>query len=95
MSKVTRANQAYGVLESVCEWDVGYSEERGEVIHVAEFEIYDDQTSGAGEYRWRLRADNGEVIADSGEGYTEKSDCKHGIDLVKSLAPTADLQDLT
>ena len=34
--------------------------------------IYQDT---AGEYRWSLTADNGEVIADSSEGYTERNDC--------------------
>lgn len=45
------------------------------------FEIYKD---GDGEWRWRLKASNGEIIADSGEGYKNKADCEHGIDLVKS-----------
>jgi uncharacterized protein YegP (UPF0339 family) len=62
---------------------------------MSEFEIYDDKTPGPGEFRWRLRADNGEIIADSGEGYKAKADCQHGIDLVKSEAPTAAVQDLT
>jgi len=30
------------------------------------FELYQDR---AGEYRWRLRHDNRNIIADSGEGY--------------------------
>jgi Domain of unknown function (DUF1508) len=30
-----------------------------------------------------LRAANGKIIADSGEGYVSKSDCQHGIELVK------------
>ncbi|SQI93044.1 YegP family protein [Aggregatibacter aphrophilus] len=45
------------------------------------FETYLDARS---EWRWRLRADNGKIIADSGEGYKNYSDCVHGIDLVKS-----------
>ena len=35
------------------------------------------------EWYWRLRGDNGEPIADGGQGYKNKSDCLHGIDLVK------------
>ena len=35
-----------------------------------------------GEWRWRLKADNGEIIA-SGESYKNKQDCLHVIDLVK------------
>ncbi len=38
----------------------------------------------AGEFRWRLVVTNGKTIADSGEGYRNKADCLHGIDLVKS-----------
>jgi uncharacterized protein YegP (UPF0339 family) len=34
-------------------------------------ELYQDK---AGEWRWRRVAKNGEVVADSGEGYTRKSD---------------------
>lgn len=38
-----------------------------------------------GEWRWRLRADNQKIIATSGgDGYKNKQDCLHGIDLVKS-----------
>ncbi|MGC9368821.1 MAG: YegP family protein [Paracoccaceae bacterium] len=43
------------------------------------FLIYKDS---AGEYRWRLQASNAKTIADSGEGYKNKSDCMHGIQLV-------------
>ena len=38
----------------------------------------------AGEWRWHLKADNGRIIADSGEGYKNLSDCDHAIGLVKS-----------
>jgi len=58
---------------------------------MADFQIYKDK---AGEYRWRLRADNYEVIADSAEGYVNKSDCEHGIALVKKLA-LAEIEDRT
>jgi len=46
----------------------------------------------AGYYRWRLFASNGKIIADSGEGYVNKSDCQHGIQLTKSSsnAPVVD-----
>ncbi|MGD9635711.1 MAG: YegP family protein [Pirellulales bacterium] len=36
------------------------------------FELYQDRR---GKYRWRLRAENGKVIADSGQGYTRKRRC--------------------
>jgi uncharacterized protein YegP (UPF0339 family) len=61
---------------------------------MAEFEIYEDQNN-PGEFRWRLRANNNETIADSGEGYTDKDNCEHGIDLVKQQSPGATVQDLT
>lgn len=43
---------------------------------MADFQIYIDSAS---EYRWRMRADNYETIADSGEGYAREADCEHGI----------------
>lgn len=36
----------------------------------------------AGEYRWRLRAKNGRIIADCGEGYKRKRDCKNAYDRI-------------
>jgi uncharacterized protein len=45
------------------------------------FHIYTDT---AGYWRWRLLAANNRVIADSGEGYNNKADCRSAIDLVKS-----------
>ena len=59
---------------------------------MADFQIYTDK---AGEYRWRMRADNYETIADSGEGYVKKSDCEHGIELVKRDAADAPVEDQT
>lgn len=55
------------------------------------FEIFRDS---AGEWRWRLRARNGEVIATSGEGYVHRRDCEHGIDLVRQSAE-AKIEDMT
>ena len=45
------------------------------------FQIYRDVSN---EWRWRLRAANHHTIAVSSEGYSNKSDCIHSIDLVKS-----------
>jgi len=61
-----------------------------EVNAVSKFQIYQDRK---GEYRWRLRARNGEIIADSNEGYSRKASCKHGIDLVKQQAASATVED--
>lgn len=45
------------------------------------FEIYKSK----GEWRWRLRAANGEIIA-HGQGYVRKIDCKHAVELVQESA---------
>jgi len=37
-----------------------------------------------GEWRWRLVASNGRIIADSGEGYKSEKECKDDIDRVKN-----------
>ena len=58
---------------------------------VMRFEIYRD---AGGEWRWRLRARNGEPIADSGEGYVRREDCEHGIALVRQSAE-AKIEDMT
>jgi uncharacterized protein len=63
-----------------------------EVNAVTKFQLYKDRK---GEYRWRLRARNGEIIADSNEGYSSKASCKHGIDLVKQQAANAEVEDQT
>jgi uncharacterized protein YegP (UPF0339 family) len=56
----------------------------------AKFEVYKDK---AGEFRFRLKAENGETIAIS-EGYTTKSACKNGIASVKRNAPVAEIVEL-
>ena len=58
----------------------------------ATFELYQDR---AGEFRWRLRHENGQIIADSGEGYTTKANAINGIESVKENAPDAPIEDQT
>lgn len=53
------------------------------------FELYKDR---AGEFRFRLKAANGEVIATS-EGYSSKSGALNGIESVKKNAPDARTDD--
>ncbi len=53
----------------------------------ASFEIFEDK---AGEWRWRLVHDNGNIIADSGEGYASKSNIKRAMDGVRKHAAAAD-----
>lgn len=57
---------------------------------MAKFTIYKDKS---GEYRWNLKAKNGETIADSAEGYSSKQNCERGIKLVKELAPLAPVEE--
>ncbi len=57
----------------------------------AKFEIYKDKT---GEFRFRLKAANGEVIA-SGEGYKTKKSCLDGVESVKKNAAKAEVVDQT
>ena len=47
------------------------------------FELYTDK---AGEYRFRLKAGNGEIILAS-EGYKQKSSAENGIESVRKNAP--------
>lgn len=54
------------------------------------YELYKD---GSGQFRFRLKAGNGEVIATS-EGYASKSGAQNGIDSVKRNA-ASDVVDLT
>ena len=51
------------------------------------FELYTDKS---GEYRFNLKASNGEVIA-SGEGYSSKSGALAGIESVRRNAADAEV----
>lgn len=55
------------------------------------FELYRDN---AEEWRWRLVASNGNIIADSGEGYSTKQGAKRGIESVKASAPAAPVREI-
>ena len=57
----------------------------------AKFEIY---TDSKGEYRFRLKAANGEVVA-TGESYKTKSGVINGVDAVKRAAAEAEVDDKT
>src|SRR5687768_16399718 len=56
----------------------------------ATFEVYQDK---GGEYRWRLRAQNGNILATASEGYKEKRDCLANIESVKKAAADAPVQE--
>ena len=59
-----------------------------EKVKHPKFEIYTDKT---GEFRFRLKATNGEIIATS-EGYKALTSCKNGIESVKKNAPEAEIK---
>lgn len=50
------------------------------------FEVYKDE---AGEWRWRLKATNGETVANSGEGYKNRIDALAAVSLIQREAPLA------
>jgi uncharacterized protein YegP (UPF0339 family) len=50
------------------------------------FEVYKDDK---GEWRWRCLHLNGNILADSAEGYKNKQDCVDELVRIKSLAPVA------
>ena len=54
----------------------------GQAMRRAKLEIYRD---GQGEWRWRLRASNGRIMADSGEGYRRLSSARHAANRVRSI----------
>ncbi len=51
------------------------------------WEIYTDK---AGEFRFRLKARNGQIIC-SGEGYKQMSGCKNGMESIIKNAPDAEI----
>jgi uncharacterized protein YegP (UPF0339 family) len=57
----------------------------------ATFELYADNE---GKYRWRLVHDNGNVIADGGEGYATRQKARQGIQSVKTNAPDAPIEQV-
>lgn len=59
-----------------------------EAVTNPKFEVYTDK---AGEFRFRLKAKNGEIIA-VGEGYKAKASCLNGIDSIRRNAPDAPVE---
>ncbi|MEV6661564.1 YegP family protein [Nocardia fluminea] len=55
------------------------------------FELFDD---AAGKFRWRLKAGNGEIIAQS-QAYESKDSARKGIASVQTNAADATVVDLT
>ncbi|MCI6260460.1 DUF1508 domain-containing protein [Pyramidobacter sp. SM-530-WT-4B] len=74
-------NAAEAVLEDQTEKDFAVQKN-------PKFELYADK---AGEFRFRLKARNGQVIAVS-EGYKAKAGCLNGIESVRKNAPNASVE---
>jgi uncharacterized protein len=55
------------------------------------FELYKDRR---GEFRWRLKAGNGEIVA-SGESYPTKAGARRGVESVQRAAADAKVEDVT
>jgi uncharacterized protein YegP (UPF0339 family) len=53
------------------------------------FETYTDASEDT---RWRLKATNGQIIATSGQGYKDKRDCDHAIEVIKDGASDAKIE---
>lgn len=53
------------------------------------FVIYSDKR---GEWRWRLVARNGRIVADSGEGYASLRGCRGAVSLVAENAGVARIE---
>lgn len=56
----------------------------------ATFELYRDAGS---QWRWRLVHANGNIIADSGQGYSSKRRARQGIESVKTNAADAPIEE--
>jgi uncharacterized protein YegP (UPF0339 family) len=56
----------------------------------AKFEVYKDKS---GEYRFRLKAGNGEVVA-TGESYPTKAGAHAGCEAVKRAAAAGSIEDV-
>ena len=64
--------------------------ENFEAVKHPKYEVYTDKS---GEFRFRLKARNGEIIAVS-EGYKAKASCLNGIESVKKNAPDAAVEKI-
>ncbi|PSP82130.1 hypothetical protein BRC83_10495 [Halobacteriales archaeon QS_1_68_17] len=56
----------------------------------ATFELFED---AEGKWRWRLRHDNGNIVADSGQGYVSKQGARKGLRSVKRNVPGAPVEE--
>lgn len=55
---------------------------------MGKFEVYEDSR---GEYRWRLKARNGEILAVAEEGFSTKDSCLRSIETLRKNVVTAEI----
>jgi amphi-Trp domain-containing protein len=78
-------------VELELEWEAEADDIEVDVVaSKATFEVYEDK---GGQWRWRLKHRNGNVIADSSEGYASKQKAKQGLESVRTNAPGAYIED--
>ena len=58
---------------------------------MGKFELYAD---AKGEYRWRLKATNGQVIATGGQGYASERSAREGIASVRKNSADAEVVEV-
>jgi uncharacterized protein YegP (UPF0339 family) len=64
--------------------------DKGKPAATATFELYKDK---AGEFRFRFKDGEGNLLASSGKGYETKADCQKVIDAIKREAARAKVDD--
>jgi uncharacterized protein len=77
-------------VQSNCQSPIEDTTINGEAIPNPKFQVFSDKV---GEFRFRLNASNGEIIAAS-EGYQTKESCLNGVAAVKTNCD-AEIEDLT
>ena len=87
-TKAACVNGAESVAKNAPVANLADLTEGGEATN-PKFELYQDK---AGEYRFRLTARNGEIIAVS-EGYKAKASCENGIASVRKNAEGAPIEE--
>jgi uncharacterized protein YegP (UPF0339 family) len=76
--------------EDAADPDVAVPSEDERIASQATFELFED---AAEEWRWRLRHRNGNIVADSGQGYASRSNAVEAVTGVKRNAPGADAEE--
>ena len=64
------------------------TEELSEAVTNPKFQLFQDKS---GNYRFRLKSRNGQVVAVS-EGYSTKAACENGMESVRKNAPEAEIE---